>query len=136
VTRRAFIAVIVLLLVVGIAYATIYTQRWGYFTVNISQPHVWFEDPQYPNVVVELSNYKTSAIVNISARNMGLRLVNRTGLVYDLTQGRDYVLQYFEQYGQGCGFYYTSNGSGIVVYGNPSGGIYNGCTLRYKYPRV
>jgi hypothetical protein len=104
VTRRAFIAVIVLLLVASIAYATIYTQRWSYFTVNISQPHVWFEDPQYPNVVVELSNYKTSAIVNISARNMGLRLVNRTGLVYDLTQGSDYVSQYFQEYGQGCNF--------------------------------
>jgi len=134
VTRRAFIAVIVLLLVASIAYATIYTQRWSYFTVNISQPHVWFEDPQYPNVVVELSNYKTSAIVNISARNMGVRLVNRTGLVYDLTQGRDYVSQYFQEYGQGCDFSYTSDGSGIVVTGNPSGGLYGGCTLRYKYP--
>ena len=133
-TRRAFIAVVVLLLVISISYATIYTQRWSYFTVNISQPHVWFEDPQYPNVVVELSNYKTSAIVNISARNMGVRLVNRTGLVYDLTQGYDYVSQYFQEYGQGCDFYYTSDGSGIVVTGNPSGGLYGGCTLRYKYP--
>lgn len=133
-TRRAFIAVIVLLLVASIAYATIYTQRWSYFTVNISQPHVWFEDPQYPNVVVELSNYKTSAIVNISAGNMGVRLVYRTGLVYNLTQGSDYILQYFQEYGQGCNFYYSSDGRGIVVTGSPGGGLYGGCTLRYKYP--
>ena len=39
--------------------------------------------------------------MNISARDMGVRLVNRTGLFYNLTLGRDYVLQYFEEYGKG-----------------------------------
>jgi hypothetical protein len=125
---------VTLLLVISITYATTYTRRWGYFTVNISPPPVWFEDPQYPNVVVNLSNYKTWALVNISARNMGARLVNRTWLFYNLTLGRDYVLQYFEEYGKGCSFYYTSDGSGIMVTGNPAGGLYGGCTLRYKYP--
>jgi len=106
VTRRAFIAVIVLLLVASIAYATIYTQRWSYFTVNISQPHVWFEDPQYPNVVVELSNYKTSAIVNISARNMGAKAsIIELGLSMTSLKARDYVSQYFQEYGEkGCNF--------------------------------
>ena len=133
-TRRVFIAIVTLLLVVSITYATTYARRWGYFTVNISPPPVWFEDPQYPNVVVNLSNYKTRALVNISARNIDARLVNRTGLFYNLTLGRDYVLQYFEEYGSGCTFYYTSDGSGVEVRGNPRGGLYGGCTLRYKYP--
>jgi hypothetical protein len=135
VTRRVFIAIVALLLVIiGINYATTYTRRWGRFTINISPPSVWFEDPQYPNVVVELSNYKTRALVNISARNMGARLVNRTGLFYNLTLGRDYVLQYFEECGRECDFYYTSDGSGIKATGNPRGGLYRGCTLRYRHP--
>jgi hypothetical protein len=134
VTRRAFIVVVILLLVISISYAAVYIHRWSYFTVNISQPHVWFEDPQYPNVVVKLSNYKTSAVVNISAGNTSVRPVNRTGLVYNLTQGYNYTSQYFEEYGKGCTFTYTSEGSGTVVTGNPSGGLYGGCALRYKYP--
>ncbi|MFZ8782822.1 MAG: hypothetical protein ACO2OR_02400 [Desulfurococcaceae archaeon] len=72
--------------------------------------------------------------MNISAGNLGARVVSRTGLVYDLTQGRDYVLQYFEKYGSGRRHYYTSDGSGVQVTGNPSGGLYGGCTLRYRYP--
>jgi hypothetical protein len=115
-------------------YSASFTQRRAYFTVSINYPHVWFEDPRYPGVAVVLYDYKTRAVVNISAGNLGARVVSRTGLVYDLTQGRDYVLQYFEEYGSGCTFYYTSDGSGVKVTGNPSGGLYGGCTLRYKYP--
>jgi len=47
-TQRAFIAVVVLLLVASISYATIYTQRWSYFTVNISQPMSGLKTPSTP----------------------------------------------------------------------------------------
>jgi len=134
VSRRALCVLLSLLVLLSIVYSALFTQRYAYFTVNIDYPQVWFEDPRYPNVTVELYNYKTRALVNISARNLGARLVSRTGLVYDLTQGGDYVLQYFEEYGLGCTFEYTSDGSGVKVAGNPSGGLYSGCTLRYKYP--
>jgi len=116
------------------AHATTYAGRWGSFTVSIAYPVVWFEDPQYPNVEVSLYNYKTRALVDVYAKNLGLRLVERRGYVFDLRQGPDYVFQYFEPYGKGCDYYFTDDGAGIQVTGNPAGGIYGGCTLRYKYP--
>jgi hypothetical protein len=116
-----------------LVYASVFTYRWVSGYANISPPVVWFEDPKTPNVSVSLYNYKTSAVVDVYARNAGLRLVNRSGVVGDL-RNSTYVNQYFELYGKGCNLQVTSDGSGIYVYGNPSGGLYGGCTLRYRYP--
>jgi len=133
-TRRVLTLLVAVALLLSTAYATTYTGRWGSFTASIGYPVVWFEDPQYPNVAVELYNYKTKASVSIDAKNMGVRLVERRGLVFDLRGGPDYVNEYFELYGKGCNVDYTNDGTGIIVTGNPSGGTYGGCTLRYRYP--
>lgn len=132
--RRILIAIIALLLTTSIVFATVYTHRYAHFNTYISQPHVWFEDPYTPNVTVYLYNYKTNAIVDITAGNLGLHLENRTGTLINLTQGQNYVLQYFNETGQGCNFYYTEEGGTISVTGNPRGGLYGGCSLIYKYP--
>jgi len=93
--HRVFSSVAIALIALstlGVIYATTYTYRWGDFTLDISAPRVWFEDPQYPNVYVELYNYKTKALVNITAGNIGARLLNRSGVAVGLTQGRDCLL--------------------------------------------
>jgi hypothetical protein len=133
--RRCILAIFIgVLLLSGLVYSTVFTRRHGVFNVAINSPVVWFEDPRYSNVDVFLYNSKTVAEVYVYAGSMGVRLVDRTGLFYNLALGGDYVLQYFEEYGKECDFYYISDGSGIVVSGNPYGGLYGGCTLRYRYP--
>jgi hypothetical protein len=133
--RRCILAIFIgVLLLSGLVYSTVFTRRHGAFNVAISPPVVWFEDPRHPDVDVFLHNVKTVAEVYVYARSMGVRLVDRTGLLYNLALGGDYVLQHFEEYGRGCCFHYASDGSGVVASGNPYGGLYGGCTLRYKYP--
>jgi hypothetical protein len=116
-----------------LVYASVFTYRWVSGYANISPPAVWFEDPKTPNVSVSLYNYKTGAVVNVYARNTGLRLVNRSGIVGDL-RNSTYVNRYFTLIGRNCNSQVLSNGTGLYVQGNPSGGLYYGCTLGYRYP--
>lgn len=107
-------------------------KRMDVYTM-ISPPVVWFEDPYYPGVYVELYNYKTRANVYVNTTKAEMRLLNRTGHVYDL-RDQYTVYTYFEQWGRGCSYYMSPDGTGIEVTGNPTGGLYGGCVLRYKYP--
>jgi hypothetical protein len=137
-SRALYVALLLIALILFstlsfLVYASIFTYRWVSGYTSVSPPVVWFEDPKTPNASVSLYNYKTSAVVDVYARNVGLRLVGRSGVVGDL-RNSTYVNQYFELYGKGCDFQVTSDGSGIYVYGNPGGGLYGGCTLRYRYP--
>jgi hypothetical protein len=117
-----------------LVYASVFVYRWVSGYANISPPAVWFEDPKTPNVSVSLYNYKTSAVVDVYARNAGLRLVNRSGIVGDL-RNSTYVNKYFTLIGgKNCDYQVLSSGTGLYVQGNPSGGLYYGCTLGYRYP--
>ncbi|MEM2197322.1 MAG: hypothetical protein QXE63_04665 [Zestosphaera sp.] len=120
------------LLIAYIATATIFVYRGMDSYVNVEKPVVWFEDPLYPNVYVALYDYKTRANVEVYANNVGSRLLNRTGYWFDL-RNESVVYEYFEPWGSGCSYEVTPDGTSIRVVGNPGGGLYGGCTLRYKY---
>ena len=121
------------LLIAYVATATVFVYRSLDSHVNVEKPVVWFEDPLYPNVYVVLYNYKTRANVEVYANNIGSRLLNRTGYWFDL-RNESVVYEYFEPWGTGCFYEVTPDGTGIRVTGNPGGGLYGGCSLRYKYP--
>ncbi|MEM4570289.1 MAG: hypothetical protein QXE66_03165, partial [Desulfurococcaceae archaeon] len=120
------------LLIAYIATATIFVYRGMDSYVNVEKPVVWFEDPLYPNVYVALYDYKTRANVEVYANNVGSRLLNRTGYWFDL-RNESVVYEYFEPWGSGCSYEVTPDGTSIRVVGNPGGGLYGGCTLRYKH---
>lgn len=131
--RRALLGLTIALLSAVSVYATVFAYRGIYGNLRIDPPAVWFEDPIYPGVMVELFNNKTRANVEVRARNADMRLLYRTGVVYDMRNETE-VKMYFEEYGRGCSFSYTTDGAGIKVVGNPQGGLYGGCVLRYRYP--
>ncbi|MEM1640008.1 MAG: hypothetical protein QW065_05035 [Acidilobaceae archaeon] len=70
----AFLSVIV----AGGAFA----YKWSYGTTLIDRPHVWFEDPRTPNVVVTLYRNKTIAEVSVNT-NYRLIRIHRSAVFFD-----------------------------------------------------
>lgn len=120
------------IIVVSLMYAKTWSYRFVSSSTHISQPQVWFEDPRYPSVIVELRLWKTDANVTVKLNEFGVDLISRVGERFDLTN-KTTVDSYFELYpATGCSYEVTLSGVKVTVVGNPQGGLYSGCVLRRK----
>lgn len=132
-SRKKYLMLFTLLIItISVGGSALVVRRMS-TTMMVHPPIVWFEDPFYPGVLALLYNYKTRAEVYVNTTITGLRILNRTGHVYDLRDSNT-VYTYFEEWGRGCSYYITPDGARIEVTGNPTGGLYGGCVLRYRYP--
>lgn len=129
---RALMAAVLAAAALVSVLAGVFAYRFEKGVVEIAPPVVWFEDPGYGGVEVELYRHKTYAVVRVSLREAGLRLLERSGVALDLTNP-DIARGYFtELVWIGCFYSYTSDGVGIYVTGNPSLNGYSGCLLAYR----
>lgn len=115
-----------------LVHATVWTTRSIYSNVTFSPPKVWFEDPRFPGVTVELRNSRTEANVTVKPPWIGVDLVGRSGERFDMAN-ETVVFENFEPYPtRGCSYTVIPSGSRILVTGNPAGGLYAGCVLRRR----
>lgn len=132
--RKKFLPIVLftVLLTAFHIYSYVYSYRYLSSGVEIKKPTVWFEDPGVPGVYVELYSDKTRALVEVDYFETRLALINRSGFSFDL-RVESVVYENFVPYAEtGCNYYVGPDGVEIIVTGNPAGGLYRGCGLRYR----
>ncbi|MEM4532349.1 MAG: hypothetical protein QXU89_01675 [Desulfurococcaceae archaeon] len=121
----------IIILLTPYIYTSLFSYKYGFLKTYVSQPIIWLEDYGNPNTIVQLYNLNTLAYITVNVLSPRMRILERLGYSFDL-RNQSIVNDYFTPITtQGCEYYVSPDGTGIIVTGNPAGGLYRGCGLRY-----